>query len=109
MQALWNAGQEDAAFKRGIEAAAYLESFVLPDAVRLGASESLLMFAPVVNAEGDTAIGIIIAAVDENVLTSFNNLTYALSLIAFFVFALGFGIATFSRDRPPDTPSWCSL
>lgn len=100
LQALWQAGQEDAAFKHGIEAAAYLESYVLPEAVRLGAGESLLMFAPVVNAEGDTAVGIIVAAVDESVLTSFNNLTYALSLIAFFVFALGFGIATFSRDPP---------
>ena len=98
--ALWQARQEDAAFKQGIEAAAYLESFVLPEAVRVGASESLLMFAPVVNAEGDTAVGIIVAAVDESVLTSFNNLTYALSLIAFFVFALGFGIATFARDPP---------
>ena len=100
LKAIWQARQEDKAFKTGIEAASYLETFVIPDAVRLGAGESLLMFSPVINAEGDTAQGIIIAAVDETVLTSFNNLTYALSLIAFFVFALGFGIATFARDPP---------
>ena len=100
LKALWQARQEDPAFKTGIEAASYLESFVVPEAVRLGNKESLLMFSPVLNAEGDTAVGIVIAAVDESVLSSFNNLTYALSLIAFFVFALGFGIATFSRDPP---------
>ena len=100
LKEIWQARKDDKAFQTGIEAASYLESYVIPDAVRLGAGESLLMFSPVVNAEGDTAQGIIIAAVDETVLTSFNNLTYALSLIAFFVFALGFGIATFARDPP---------
>lgn len=100
LKALWQARQTEKAFKTGIEAASYLESYVLPDVVRLGAGDSLLMFSPVANAEGDTALGFIVAAVDETVLTSFRNLTYALSLIAFFVFALGFGIATFSRDPP---------
>ncbi len=100
LKALWEARKDEPAFKTGIEAASYLESFVVPDAVRLGTKKSLLMFSPVLNAEGDTAVGIVVAAVDETVLTSFNNLTYALSLIAFFVFALGFGIATFSRDPP---------
>ena len=100
LKALWLARQGDAAFKAGVEAASYLETFIIPDAVRLGSGESLLIFSPVINTQGDTARGIIIAAIDETVLTSFNNLTYALSLIAFFVFAFGFGIATFSRDPP---------
>ena len=100
LKAIWQANKDNPAFKTGIEAASYLESFVIPDAVRLGAGESLLMLSPVLNPEGDTATGIIVAAVDETVLTSFRNLTHALSIIAIFVFALGFGIATFSRDPP---------
>jgi iron(III) transport system permease protein len=100
LKAIWLANQDNPAFKTGIEAASYLESFVIPDAVRLGAGESLLMLSPVLDPDGSTAVGIIVAAVDETVLTSFKNLTHALSAIAFFVFALGFGIATFSRDPP---------
>lgn len=100
LKSLWQAKRETPDFKTGIEAAAYLETFIIPEAERLGQVESLIIFAPVVNAEGDTATGILVAAVDETVLTSFRNLTHALSLIAFFVFALGFGIATFSRDPP---------
>ena len=100
LKTLWHARQNEPVFKTGIEAASYLETFVVPDAVRLGKGDSLLVFAPVANAEGDTALGIVVAAIDESILTSFNNLTYALSLIAFFVFALGFGIASFSRDPP---------
>src|SRR5512145_1496579 len=92
---LWTERQGEASFKTGIEAASYLETFVVPGAVRLGQGRSLLMFAPVVNAEGDTAVGIVVAAVDESVLSSFMNLTHALSIIAFLLFALSFGIATF--------------
>ena len=98
LAALWSQRQGDPAFKTGVEAASYLEVFVLPETVRLGQSKSLVMFAPVPNKEGDTAVGILLAAVDESVLSSFMNLTYALSAIAFLLFALGFGIATFSRD-----------
>ena len=100
LKTIWQANQDSPDFKTGIEAASYLESFVIPDAVRLGAGESLLMLSPVLNPDGDQAVGIIVAAVDETVLTSFKNLTHALSIIAIFVFALGFGIATFSRDPP---------
>ena len=97
---LWAARQSDKPFQTAIEAASYLETHVLSDAVRIGPKESLLVFAPATNPEGDTATGILVAAVDETVLTSFLNLTYALSLIAFALFAVGFGIATFSRDPP---------
>ena len=97
---LWAARQSDKTFQTAIEAASYLETHILSDAVRIGPKESLLVFAPATNPEGDTATGILVAAVDETVLTSFLNLTYALSLIAFALFAVGFGIATFSRDPP---------
>ena len=100
LMTLWAAKQEDKHFKTAIEAASYLETYVLPDSVRIGATESLLVFAPVANAEGDTATGIVVAAIDETVLSSFLNLTHALSIIAFLLFAVGFGIATFSRDPP---------
>jgi iron(III) transport system permease protein len=98
LKSLWSERKSEPAFKTGIEAASYLETFVLPEPVRLGQGKSLLVFAPVANPEGDTAVGIVVAAVDNAVLSSFSNLTYALSMIAFLVFALGFGVATFSRD-----------
>ena len=98
LKSLWAAMQGEASFKLGVESASYLEVFVSPEPVRLGVQKSLLMFAPVPNKEGDTAVGIVVAAVDESALTSFFYLTYSLSVIAFLLFALGFGIATFSRD-----------
>ena len=98
LTALWSERKDSASFKPGIEAASYLEVFVVPEAVRLGRGSSLLVFAPIPNKEGDTATGIVLAAVDDSVLSSFVHLTYALSTIAFLLFALGFGIATFSRD-----------
>ncbi len=98
LKSLWSARQGAVSFQTGIEAASYLEVFVAPEAVRLGQGKFLLVFAPVLNKEGDTAVGIVVAAVDESVLTSFIHLTYSLSMIAFLVFALGFGIPTFSRD-----------
>ena len=98
LEALWAQRQGEAAFKSGVESASYLEVCVLPDPIRVGTGNSLIVFAPVPNKEGDTAVGILLAAVDESVLSSFVNLTYALSAIAFLLFAVGFGIATFSRD-----------
>ena len=100
LTALWAERQTDKSIQTAIEAVSYLETYILPDAVRIGAKDSLLVFAPATNPEGDTATGILVAAIDETVLTSFLNLTYALSLIAFALFAVGFGIANFSRDPP---------
>ena len=97
---VWQDRKAERSFLTAVEAASYLETYVLDEAVRIGSKDSLLVFAPVVNAEGDTAIGVMVAAIDESVLTSFLNLTYALSAIAFALFAVGFGIATFSRDPP---------
>ena len=97
---VWQDRKAERTFLTAVEAASYLETYVLDEAVRIGSKDSLLVFAPVVNAEGDTAIGVMVAAIDESVLTSFLNLTYALSAIAFALFAVGFGIATFSRDPP---------
>ena len=97
---LWSARQSDKTFQTAIEAASYLETYVVNEAVRIGPKESLLVFAPATNPEGDTATGVLVAAIDETVLTSFLNLTHALSLIAFALFAVGFGIANFSRDPP---------
>ena len=97
---VWNERKSERSFLTAVEAASYLETYVLDEAVHIGSKDSLLVFAPVVNVEGDTAIGVMVAAIDETVLTSFLNLTYALSAIAFALFAVGFGIATFSRDPP---------
>lgn len=96
--ALWSERSDSAAFKAGVEAASYLEVFVAPEQVWLGGDSSLLMFAPVANAEGDTAVGIVVAAIDHAAFSAFSNLATTLAVIAFVVFAVGFGIATFSRD-----------
>jgi iron(III) transport system permease protein len=86
------------AYAKGIEAASYLEVYTAAKPVKLGASSYLLMFAPIANAAGDSARGILVAAVDDSAIRSFEGLVNALALIAFAIFALGFGIATFSRD-----------
>ncbi len=85
-------------FEKGMESASYLEVYIEGTPIRLGSSNSILVFAPVPNDAGDSARGVLIAAVDDIRLRSFSNLANSLAIIAFAVFALGFGVATFSRD-----------
>ena len=91
-------GWVQAAVVKGVEAASYLEVFTAARSLRLGASSYALVFAPVPDSGGDTARGVLVAAVDDARPRSFAGLADALALIAFAVFALGFGVATFSRD-----------
>ena len=91
-------GWVQAAVEKGVEAASYLEVFTAARSLRLGASSYALVFAPVPDSGGDTARGVLVAAVDDARPRSFAGLADALALIAFAVFALGFGVATFSRD-----------
>jgi iron(III) transport system permease protein len=91
-------GMEGAVFDKGVEAASYLEPYVADKALRLGPARAALVFAPVPDAAGTAARGVLVAAVDDARQRSFAALANALAVIAFAVFALGFGVATFSRD-----------
>ena len=96
--ALRGGGWVRTAVDKGVEAASYLEVFTAAKSLRLGGSSYALVFAPVPDSSGDAARGVLVAAVDDARPRCFAGLADALALIAFAVFALGFGVATFSRD-----------
>lgn len=96
--AYWNARQEDDAIVQALDAAYYLETYSLPGYARIGGISRSLVLAPVLNEAGDTAVGMVLVAGDAARSASFTSLVNALILIAFLLFALGFGVATFSRD-----------
>ncbi len=95
---LYRAQSNSPAFAKGIEAASYLETQAIAGSYRLGERRVSLLFAPVPSKEGDSAIGFVLVALDDARVRAFAGLANALATIAFLVFALGFGIATFSRD-----------
>ena len=95
---LWESESGTPTFVQGLDSASYLEVFTSKEGMRIGASSARIVFAPVPNVAGDAARGILIAAIDDAGLRSFRGLADALAAIAFAVFALGFGIAAFSRD-----------
>lgn len=98
LAALWRSESGSPVFLQGLDSASYLEAFTTRTGMRVGASSARLIFAPVPNPAGDAARGILIAAIDDRGLRSFTSLADGLAAIAFALFALGFGIAAFSRD-----------
>ena len=98
LSSLWKAESAGPGFAQGLDAASYLEVFVTPKSFRLGGSSARIVFAPAPNAAGDSARGILVAAIDDAGMRSFAGLANSLAAIAFALFALGFGVATFSRD-----------
>ncbi len=80
------------------ESVSYLETFIIPGSVRIGEKTRSIIAAPIPNESKDSAAGILLVAMDDSRTKSFHSLVDALSIIAFFIFALGFGVATFSRD-----------
>jgi len=56
------------------------------------------MVAPIPDAENSEARATLLAAINSTGYVSFSRLVDALALIAFVLFGVGFGIATFSRD-----------
>lgn len=91
-----NASGDD--FAKGIEAAGYLEAYFSNSTYMLGNERVRLLFAPVPNDTEDSATGIVVAALNESRSSGFMNLANALSIIAIIIFALGLGIALFTRD-----------
>ncbi len=90
--------RENPDFVEALDSVSYLESYILKDNPRIGGTSRTVVLAPVPNEAGDTAVGFVIIAADASGSGSFGNLINALMAIAFLVFALGFGVATFSRD-----------
>ncbi len=98
LRALWESESGSPAFVEGLDAASYLEVFTTREGMRIGDSSARIVFAPVATEAGDAARGILVAAIDDAGLRSFKGLADTLAAIAIAVFALGFGVATFSRD-----------
>jgi len=80
------------------DAVSYLEIFRWPGEMLVSGAPRILMVAPVPNAENSAPRATLFAALDATQYNAFNQLIVSLALIAFVIFILGFGIATFSRD-----------
>jgi len=98
LAAYWAQHKDDDTFAKGIEAASYLEVYAVPGAVTIGSLNGSLLFVPIPNEAQDAAAGFLLMAADSTASRSFFSLVNSLAVIAFALFALGFGIATFSRD-----------
>lgn len=94
----WAQNKGSAAIAQGLDSVSYLETYILPGSYHIGPTISTMIMTPVPNANGDSAAGLIIIAMDASRIGGFVSLVNALIVIAFALFALGFGVATFSRD-----------
>lgn len=94
----WSEKQDAPDMLEALDSVSYLESYILKDKPRIGGLARNVVLAPVPNEAGDTAVGFVIIASDASRTSSFARLLNALMLIAFAIFSLGFGVATFSRD-----------
>ncbi|MBL8968634.1 MAG: iron ABC transporter permease [Spirochaetaceae bacterium] len=96
--ALYREAAASPGFAKGIESASYLETYLSTESYQVGATRARLLFAPVYNETRDMATGLVIVALDDSKLASFAGLADSLAIVAFALFALAFGVATFSRD-----------
>lgn len=94
----WKASEESQDSVEALDSVSYLESYILKDRPRIDGVSRSIILAPVPNEEGDSAAGFVIIGIDASKTTSFASLLNALILIAFALFALGFGVASFARD-----------
>jgi len=99
LAAFWQGLAEDSP-ERGnaSDSVNYLETYLFPKPERIGDSKASVLAVPVPNEANDAAVGFLLIAMDANRVSSFNSLVDALIVIAFALFALAFGVATFSRD-----------
>lgn len=99
LAAFWQGLAEDSPEKvNASDSVNYLEIYLFPKPARIGESRASLLAAPVPNEANDTAVGFLLIAMDADRVSSFNFFVNALIAIAFALFALAFGVATFSRD-----------
>ncbi len=94
----WAQNKESPAIAQGLDSVSYLETYIVPGSFHIGPTNSTMIMTPVPNANADSAAGLIIIAMDASRIGGFVSLINALIVIAFALFALGFGVATFSRD-----------
>lgn len=94
----WVQNKESPAIAQGLDSVSYLETYILPGSAHIGPTNSTMIMTPVPNANADSAAGLIIIAMDASRIGGFISLVNALITIAFALFVLGFGVATFSRD-----------
>ncbi len=94
----WAQNKESPAIAQGLDSVSYLETYIVPGSYHIGPTNSTMIMTPVPNANADSAAGLIIIAMDASRIGGFVSLVNALIVIAFAIFALGFGVATFSRD-----------
>ncbi len=94
----WNQQEQSALGQKAVESVSYLEHYRWPETVRLSGGAYNLIVAPVPDAEESAARATLLIAVDASGYVAFGRLVQSLGIIAFVLFALGFGIATFSRD-----------
>ncbi len=95
----WNSQAEDAPKRlAAIDSVTYLETYIVPTSAKIKGFSTSIVLAPILNEAGDGAAGFMLIATDASGTKSFATLADALTLIAFALFSLAFGVATFSRD-----------
>ena len=95
---IWNMPSNADVAAKAAESVSYLEVFRWPLRAFFSGVPYNLIVAPVPDAEESAARATLLAAVDASGYVAFGRLVQSLAIIAFGLFALGFGIATFSRD-----------
>ena len=95
---LWQLPEYADTASSAAESVSYLEIYKWPKIVHFKGIPYTLMVAPIPDAENSEARATLLAAIDSTGYVSFTRLVDALALIFFALFAIGFGIATFSRD-----------
>ncbi|OQB98696.1 MAG: Sulfate transport system permease protein CysW [Spirochaetes bacterium ADurb.Bin110] len=95
---LWQLPEYAESASYASESVSYLEIYKWPKIVHFKGVPYTLMVAPIPDAENSEARATLLAAINSTGYVSFSRLVDALALIAFVLFGVGFGIATFSRD-----------
>lgn len=95
----WNSQAQDAPERlAAIDSVTYLETYIVPTSAKIQGLSTSIILAPILNETGDSAAGFMLIATDSGKTKSFAALANALIIIAFALFSLAFGVATFSRD-----------
>lgn len=95
---LWKLPSNADIAAKAAESVSYLEVFRWPSRVTFAGVPYTLIIAPVPDAEGSSARAALLIAADASGYVAFGRLVQTLAVVTFVLFALGFGIATFSRD-----------
>jgi len=95
---IWKLPANATIAENAAESVSYLEVFRWPAKVSFLGVPYTLMVAPVPDEEDSSARATLLVAIDASGYVAFGKLVQSLAVVAFLLFSLGFGIATFSRD-----------